>query len=199
MKALFDTCILIDHLNAVPEARTEFGRYTEKAISIVTWMEVMGGAHRDHEEATRGFLNVFDVIDADDQIAERAVGLRRTRRIKWPDAIIWATAQTRAMLFVTRDTRDFRIDDPGVRMPYKLQKRVYEGSRVCEIVIRASSCPPGARILQLRLARVTARRSRPPRSSHSVFDPRSGPYGRSRHWARQADAKSTSPAGRPAR
>ena len=38
-----------------------------------------------------------------------------------------------------------------------------------------------------------------PRPSRSAFDPRSGPCGRSRHWACRADAKSTSPGGRPAR
>jgi len=43
---------------------------------------------------------------------------------------------------------------------------------------------------------VTASRIRPPRSSRSVFDLRLGPCGRSRHWACQADTKSTSPAGR---
>jgi predicted nucleic acid-binding protein len=54
------------------------------------------------------------------KIAERAVNLRRDRYIKWPDAIIWATAQARAMLLVTRNTKDFAADDPGVRMPYRL-------------------------------------------------------------------------------
>ena len=46
VKALFDTNILVDYLNAVPEARTELQRYTEKAVSIITWMEVMVGADR---------------------------------------------------------------------------------------------------------------------------------------------------------
>jgi predicted nucleic acid-binding protein len=120
VKALFDTNILVDHLNAVPQARAELGRYAAKAISIVTWMEVMIGAQRDLEAPTRSFLNGFDVIAVDKDIAERAVHLRRTLRIKLPDAIIWATAQAGAMLFVTRDARDFRADDPGVRIPYKL-------------------------------------------------------------------------------
>jgi predicted nucleic acid-binding protein len=120
VKALFDTNILVDYLNAVPEARAELGRYAEKAISIVTWMEVMIGAHRDLDAPTRSFLNGFNVIAVDKDIAERAVNLRRTLRIKLPDAIIWATAQAGAMLFVTRDVRDFRADDPGIRIPYKL-------------------------------------------------------------------------------
>ena len=62
VKALFDTNILIDFLNAVPEARAEIQRYPEKAVSIITWMEVMVGADRDIEAATRSFLSGFDVI-----------------------------------------------------------------------------------------------------------------------------------------
>jgi predicted nucleic acid-binding protein len=120
VKALFDTNILIDFLNAVPEARAEIARYTEKAVSIITWMEVMVGADRDLEAATRGFLSGFDVVAVDKQIAERAVGLRRSHRIKLSDAVIWATAQVGAMLLVTRNTKDFPADDPGVRAPYSL-------------------------------------------------------------------------------
>jgi predicted nucleic acid-binding protein len=120
VKALFDTNILVDYLNAVPQARTELKRYAEKAVSIITWMEVMVGASGDIEEATRSFLSTFDVIALDGEIAERAVSLRRAHHIKLPDAIIWATAQTHAMLLVTRNTKDFKADDPGVRMPYRL-------------------------------------------------------------------------------
>jgi predicted nucleic acid-binding protein len=120
VKALFDTDILVDYLNAVPEARTELQRYSEKAVSIITWMEIMVGANQDLETATRRFLRRFDIFTVDEQIAERAVSLRRSHRIKLPDAVIWATAQTHAMLLVTRNTRDFPDGDPGVRTPYKL-------------------------------------------------------------------------------
>lgn len=120
VKALFDTNILVDYLNAVPEARTELRRYTDKAISIITWMEVMVGADDDLESATRNFLSSFDVVAFDGQIAERAVDLRRRHRIKLPDAVIWATAQVQARLLVTRNTKDFPGDDPGVRAPYRL-------------------------------------------------------------------------------
>jgi len=120
VKALFDTNILVDYLNAVPKARIELRRYREKAVSIITWMEVMAGATGDVERATRSFLSSFDIIALDGEIAERAVNLRRDHHIKLPDAIIWATAQTRGMLLVTRNTRDFAADDPGIRMPYKL-------------------------------------------------------------------------------
>jgi predicted nucleic acid-binding protein len=120
VRALFDTNILVDYLNAVPAARTELQRYTDKAISIITWMEVMVGANEHFEAETRGFLNDFNILVVDDRVAERAVSLRRHHRIKLPDAIIWATAQTHAMLLVTRNTKDFPPGDPGIRAPYKL-------------------------------------------------------------------------------
>ena len=120
VKALFDTNILVDYLNAVPEARTELQRYSEKAVSIITWMEVMVGASHELEAATRRFLSDFDIVAVNKQIAERAVSLRRNHRVKLPDAVIWATAQTHAMLLVTRNIKDFPEGDPGVRAPYRL-------------------------------------------------------------------------------
>jgi predicted nucleic acid-binding protein len=118
--ALFDTNILIDHLNAVPQAREEIERFESRAISIISWMEVMVGATTDLVEPTRRFLAGFKIIALDDEIANRAVALRRTHRIKLPDAVIWATAQTAGRLLVTRNTKDFPPGDPGIREPYLL-------------------------------------------------------------------------------
>jgi len=120
VKALFDTNILVDYLNAVPKARTELQHYPDKAISIITWMEVMVGAGRDVEMATRTFLNGFNILAVDERVAERAVTLRRSHGIKLPHAVIWATAQVHAMLLVTRNTRDFPHGDPGISAPYRL-------------------------------------------------------------------------------
>ena len=104
VKALFDTNILIDYLNAVPEARDEIARYEGSAVSIITWMEVLIGARTEVEQATRRFLDGFEVVAVDGPIAERAVLLRQRHRIKLPDAIIWATADTRSLLLVTRNS-----------------------------------------------------------------------------------------------
>jgi predicted nucleic acid-binding protein len=120
VKALFDTNILIDYLSGVPEARTELERHSSKAISVITWMEVLIGASPDTEPGTRSFLDGFDRIEVDGDIAEASVTLRRTGRMKLPDAIILATAQTTGRLLVTRNTKDFSEDDPGVRVPYHL-------------------------------------------------------------------------------
>lgn len=120
MNALFDTCILIDYLNGVAAAKKELGRYERHAISIVTWMEVMCGATPDLTATTRSYLSGFDVLPIDEGIAERAVGVRRERRLKLPDAIILATALQTGLTLVTRNSKDFGQRTPGVRIPYRV-------------------------------------------------------------------------------
>lgn len=120
VKALFDTNILIDYLNGVELAQDELKRYSQKAISIITAMEVLIGARPDVEAGTRAFLAGFQIIPLDDVVAERAIEIRKSARIKLPDAIIWASADVHSMLIVTRNSKDFPADMPGVRIPYLL-------------------------------------------------------------------------------
>ena len=74
VRALFDTNIfLIDYLNGVEQAKTELDRYCDKAISVITWMEVMVGATPEMEALIRGFLNSFDVLPIEATVSEAAV------------------------------------------------------------------------------------------------------------------------------
>jgi len=119
VKAVFDTNVPIGHLGGVPQARDELHRFDERAISVITWTEVLVGTPRDGETAVRAFLDAFAVVDLQREIAARAVAIRRHHRIKLPDAIVWATAQAAGALLVTRNTKDFPADDPGIRVPYR--------------------------------------------------------------------------------
>jgi predicted nucleic acid-binding protein len=119
MKALFDTNILIDYLNGVEASGEELGRYRERLISIVTWVELLAGGRNDAEnDVIEMFLRDFRAVEVTRDIAREAVEIRRTRRIRLPDALIWASAQSESALLVTRNTKDFPRDDPGVRVPY---------------------------------------------------------------------------------
>ena len=122
MKALFDTNILIDYLNGIPAARVEIARYEQPSISLITWMEVLAGTDADDEAKVRAFLGRFGCIGIDGAVAERTVLLRYNRRIKLPDAIIMATALNESALLITRNTKDFSIDEPGVRVPYAVRQ-----------------------------------------------------------------------------
>jgi len=121
MKAVFDTNILIDYLNGVDAAREEIALYDDPAISIITWMEVLIGANSDGErEVIRGFLRRFAVVPLAEEVAEKAVELRRAHRMRLPDAVIWASALSESCLLVSRNTRDFSADHPSVRVPYQV-------------------------------------------------------------------------------
>ncbi len=119
VEAVFDTNILIDYLVGREEAQQEFARYARRGISIVTWMELqIGSRTEDEADVIDLFLREFRVIEITRQVARRAVEIRRRTRVRLPDAIIWATAQMESALLVTRNTKDFPLDDSGVRIPY---------------------------------------------------------------------------------
>jgi predicted nucleic acid-binding protein len=119
IEAVFDTNILIDYLVGREEAQEEFGRYTRRGISIVTWMELQIGARGDEEaDVIDLFLREFTVLELTRRIAREAIATRRRTRVRLPDAIIWATSRSEEALLVTRNTKDFPPDTPGVRVPY---------------------------------------------------------------------------------
>jgi predicted nucleic acid-binding protein len=120
VKALFDSNIIIDHLNGRDEALAEIERYDGKAISLITWMEVLAGMPEERVDFAKAFLSNFDVIPIDAEVAERSVEIRRACKVKSPDAIIRASASVHSLLVVTRDAKDFEKDDPGIRVPYRL-------------------------------------------------------------------------------
>jgi hypothetical protein len=120
VKAVIDTNILVDYLYGIPQAQQELALYQSPSISVISWIEVMAGATEQTESTARGFLKSFDLLEIDTRVAEQAVVLRKTNRIKLPDAVIWATAQVHQCLLVTRNARDFDPRDPGIRVPYIL-------------------------------------------------------------------------------
>lgn len=120
MKALLDTNILIDYLNGIDAAREEIRRYEVPLISTITWMEVMVGTSKDERQAVQSFLSRFIQINIDAEVAEIAVSIRRKFKIRLPDAIIWASAKRENALLISRNTKDFPADSPGVRAPYRV-------------------------------------------------------------------------------
>ncbi len=121
----FDANIVIDALAGYLPARVEIQRATRNGarpwISRMAWIEVLSkGDERVVSEAA-AFLAHFGLDEIDDEISSRAAALRRDRpRLKSPDAIILATAQTRGRVLITRNTKDFPANMPGIRVPYIL-------------------------------------------------------------------------------
>jgi predicted nucleic acid-binding protein len=121
----FDANIVIDALAGYPPARAEIQRATRNGVrpwlSRMAWIEVLSKGDERMVTEVMAFLTHFGLDEIDDEIAARAAALRRDRpRLKSPDAIILATAQTRGRVLITRNTKDFPANMPGIRVPYIL-------------------------------------------------------------------------------
>lgn len=121
VKAVFDTNILIDYLNGIGEAASEIALYSERLVSVITFIEVMAGARGDGDEkAIRAFLASFRVAELTTAIAAETVTIRQGLRLKIPDAVIYATARVEGCILVTRNTKDMKPEWPDIRVPYEL-------------------------------------------------------------------------------
>ena len=120
-----DANIVIDALLDYQPAYQELKRIAESGsrmwVSRMAWIEVLSKGDDALVREAAAFLGRFGLDEIDDEIARRAAALRRERsRLKSPDAIILATAQIRGRVLITRNTRDFPAQMPGIRVPYTL-------------------------------------------------------------------------------
>jgi len=121
----FDANIVIDALVGYPLARTEIERAVGLAsrpwISRMAWIEVLSKGNEGMVRDALEFLARFGIDEIDEEVSRRAAALRRERpRLKSPDAIILATAQVKGRVLITRNTKDFPAEMPGIRVPYTL-------------------------------------------------------------------------------
>ncbi len=95
-KFLFDTNAIIYYLQGLPEwvALIDGTAMTERYASVVTRMELLAfpGITEAEAERIRRFLADLIVMPLDDVIENTAIEVRRTARLKLPDAIVVATA-----------------------------------------------------------------------------------------------------------
>jgi predicted nucleic acid-binding protein len=121
----FDTNIVIDALGGLELARAELLRAVGAAgrpwISRIAWIEVLSKGTPGQVRDAEALLSGFGVDEMDAEIARRAAALRRERlRLKLADSVILASAQMRGRVLVTRNTKDFPANMPGIRVPYTL-------------------------------------------------------------------------------
>jgi len=124
-----DANILVDVLMGHQPAFREISRIASSGarlwISRMAWIEALSKGNEKGNDAavqeTGQFLSRFGMDEVDKEISERAAALRRERPgLRSPDAIILATAMIRGRVLITRNTKDFPAEMPGIRIPYRL-------------------------------------------------------------------------------
>lgn len=103
-------------------ARKCLNRYKDGLISVITYIEVLVGANSEIEkDSLRSYLKTsFEIVPLDIEISEIATKLKKDKKIKIPDSIIWATAKYLSCPLLTRNTRDFSKNEHDIIVPYSL-------------------------------------------------------------------------------
>ncbi len=109
MKYLLDSVILIDHFNGVQPA-TDFIRKNAKqcVISAITRAEVLTGFDEQAKEVVIKFLDNFELLVIDKQVADLTATFRKMHKIKLPDSLQATLAIYHNLILVSRNTKDFK-------------------------------------------------------------------------------------------
>ena len=109
IKYLLDTNAVIGLLNDAPVAKSLRATIdlqpTSTAVSQITKIELLGYADitAAEESTLQLFLSKITVFPIDAAIEARTIALRKSKKIKLPDAIVAATAAVKGLQLVTFD------------------------------------------------------------------------------------------------
>ncbi|WP_316825736.1 type II toxin-antitoxin system VapC family toxin [Pedobacter miscanthi] len=108
---LADTNSVIEYLeNKLPEKALLFMDNLEMHLSVISRMELLGWSKMTERQLheLNGFISASHVYNLSEQIIQNTIKIRKSHKIKLPDAIIAATAITNNLTLITRNTSDFK-------------------------------------------------------------------------------------------
>ncbi len=93
-------------------------------ISVITYMEAMGYPFEDKEEEAviNNLCKTIPIINLSDEIIEEVVKIRKKKKIKLPDAIIFSSAKIHGLVLITANKSDFKGLNGNVRVINPLKK-----------------------------------------------------------------------------
>jgi predicted nucleic acid-binding protein len=110
---LLDTNAVINYLEAaLPIPSMQFmGAVIDNNcnISVITKMETLGYLFKSMAEqiTMETFVSGSNVLIINDEIVNKTIEIRKSKKIKLPDAIIAATAVVHGLILISRNTSDF--------------------------------------------------------------------------------------------
>ena len=115
---LLDTNVILYISNGTLRARDILSQEFTYAISVITYMELLGYNFKNSEDESiiRRLLSYFELIQLDGNIIESVIGIKRERKIKLPDAIIISTAIVKGITLLTADKRLENIANSSVKI-----------------------------------------------------------------------------------
>lgn len=122
---LIDTNVLIEYIGKIlpNSVMLDVGNIMDNEfnISFVNKIEVLG--HTNALSDVVSFINTAVVYYIDEQIIDKAIAIRKSSKIKLPDAILAATALAHDFILLTRNIDDFkRINSLKIENPWDWAK-----------------------------------------------------------------------------
>jgi predicted nucleic acid-binding protein len=117
-----DSVVLIDHFNGAAAATRFIERHArDLAVSAITRAEALAGFAEAQVPLGVALLDGLRFLPMDAAVADEAARIRRSTRLKLPDAIQGAFATRHGLKLATRNTKDFPAGRfPFVVVPFRL-------------------------------------------------------------------------------
>jgi predicted nucleic acid-binding protein len=120
MGYLVDSNVLIDYVaNRFSLAQlVQLDAFLDEAliISVITKIETLGfNSNQPEEDKMKIFIGAATIIGLTDEVVEQTIQLRKTFKIKMPDAIIASTALVYGYTLLSRNKSDF-TKIPGLQI-----------------------------------------------------------------------------------
>jgi predicted nucleic acid-binding protein len=107
---LLDTNIIIYSIKGEPIIDDFVKDEDDLYISSITYIEALGFPfnNRDEENKITKFCNMIERLYLTEEVEKQTILIRKSNKIKLPDAIIAATAMVHNLTLVTHDIDDFK-------------------------------------------------------------------------------------------
>ena len=95
-----------------------FGKHDKFSTSIISYMEVMGfnSSNNEEKEILENLFSNMSIHNIEKRIVDKVITIRQSKKIKLPDAIVYATASINNMDLITRNVDDFKNIDNTVKV-----------------------------------------------------------------------------------
>lgn len=111
---LLDTNVVIHYLDkSLPIKSIDFlNQFIDQDcyVSIITQMEALGFNLKniDERNVTEAFMESSIILDINQEVVQRTIAIRKSRKIELPDAIIAATSIVYDFTLITQNMKDFK-------------------------------------------------------------------------------------------
>ena len=108
---LIDTNVIIDNFgNKLSEKGKNLLFSIDLMVSAVTKIEILGWINATNEQLQPlyDFMEIASILPINDEVVQKTITIRQSKKIALGDAIIAATAIVYDLIVITRNTSDFK-------------------------------------------------------------------------------------------